>query len=297
VYHYVKHRQLEKRYFRFFVGAAVAVALLLPISVATAGGVQAYPAFVRNTIKHSETPLTNYMGLRTVVNYRPSEVGRLMRNDSLVDPWSRWKDARLKSFHEARPLFVGIIICYLVLIGLAVRGVDPWVATALSATLIAFGVELTCYYYAFIVVVGVLFAKHQVAGKWLLAVTAFTQFIGWAPIQGLPGWLGKILPASWRNAPAVKNFGMPTGLDEQYTWMALATLVGFVMIAWDMMVSRQAELAPAGAQIPAKGEEEKQPSPTEEDDDEDEDKNEGQQPVWRERLERRMHGGKRRRHR
>ena len=297
VYHYVKHRQLEKRYFRFFVGAAVAVALLLPISVVTAGGIQAYPAFVRNTVKHSETPLTNYMGLRTVVNYRPSEVGRLMRNDSLVDPWSRWKDARLKSFHEARPLFVGIIICYLVLVGLAVRGVDPWVATALSATLIAFGVELTCYYYAFIVVVGVLFAKYQVAGKWLLAVTAFTQFIGWAPIQGLPSWLGKILPASWRNAPAFKNFGMPTGLDEQYTWMALATLIGFVMIAWDMMVARQAELAPAGAQIPAKAEE-KKPSPKKEEEDEDEeDKDEAQQPVWRERLERRMHGGKRRRHR
>ena len=297
VYHYVKHKQLEKRYFRFFVGAAVAVALLLPISVATAGGVQAYPAFVRNTIKHSETPLTNYMGLRTVVNYRPSEVGRLMRNDSLVDPWSRWKDARLKSFHEARPLFIGIIICYLVLIGLAVRGVDPWVATALSATLIAFGVELTCYYYAFIIVVGVLFAKYQVAGKWLLAVTAFTQFIGWAPIQGMPEWLGKILPASIRNAAALKNFGMPTGLDEQYTWMALATLIGFVMIAWDMMVARQAELALAGAQIPAKAEADKPSAEAEEEEDEDDAKSESEQPVWRERLERRMHGGKRRRHR
>ena len=251
-YHYFKHKQLEKRFLRFFVGAAVAVALLVPISMVTAGGPQVYPAFIRNTIKHSETPLTNYMGLRTVVNYRPSEVGRLMRNDSLVDPWSRWKDARLKSFKEAMPLFVGIIVCYLVLIGLAVRGVDPWVAAALSSTLIAFGVELTCYYYAFLIVPALLFARHPSAGKWLLAVTAFTQFIGWAPIQGLPDWLGKILPASWRNAPAFRNFGMPTGLDEQYTWMALATLVGFVMIAWEMMVARQAALAPAGAEVPAK---------------------------------------------
>jgi hypothetical protein len=292
VYHYVKHRELEKRFLRFFAGTAVAVAILVPVSVVTAGGPQAYPAFIRNTIKHSETPLTNYMGLRTVVNYRPSEVGRLMRNDQLVDPWSRWKDARLKSFHEARPLYVGIIICYLVLIGLAVRGVDPWVATALSATLIAFCVELTCYYYAFIIVVALLYAKHEVAGRWLLAVTAFTQFIGWAPIQGMPDWLGKILPGSWRNAAALKNFGMPTGLDEQYTWMALATLFGFVMIAWDMMVARQAALAPAGAQIPAKPVES---SPAEANDDDEE--AESAQPVWRERLERRMHGGKRRRHR
>jgi hypothetical protein len=232
--------------------------------------------------------------LRTVVNYRPSEVGRLMRNDQLVDPWSRWKDARLKSFREARPLFIGIIICYLVLIGLAVRGVDPWVATALSATLIAFGVELTCYYYAFIIVVALLYYKHEVAGRWLLAVTAFTQFIGWAPIQGMPDWLGKILPGSWRNAAALKNFGMPTGLDEQYTWMALATLFGFVMIAWDMMVARQAALAPAGAQVPAKADA-NAPLPAEDEDDDENKDESATQPVWRERLDRRMHGKRRRR--
>ena len=302
-YHYVKHRELEKRFLRFFLGAAVAVAILVPISVVTAGGPQAYPAFVRNTIKHSQTPLTNYMGLRTVVNYRPSEVGRLMRNDQLVDPWSPWKNARIKSFREARPLYFGIILCYLVLIGLAVRGADPWVATALSATLIAFGVELTCYYYAFIIVVALLYAKHEVAGRWLMGVTAFTQFIGWAPIQGMPDWLGKILPASIRNSATLKNFGMPTGLDEQYTWMALATLFGFVMIAWDMMVARQAELAPAKAQAQDESamlaETKKAQEATEEAADSD-DPNEGaksEQPVWRERLNRRMHGGKRRRRR
>ncbi|HEY5282862.1 MAG TPA: hypothetical protein VIM14_08745, partial [Polyangia bacterium] len=299
VYHYVKHRELERRFLRFFMGAAVAVAILVPVSIVTAGGPQAYPAFVRNTIKHSETPLTNYMGLRTVVNYRPSEVGRLMRNDQLVDPWSRWKDARMKSFREARPLFFGIIICYLVLIGLAVRGVDPWVATALSATLIAFGVELTCYYYAFIIVVALLYAKHEIVGRWLLGVTAFTQFIGWAPIQGMPDWLGKLLPSSMRNAAALKNFGMPTGLDEQYTWMALATLFGFVMIAWDMMVARQAALAPAGAQVPAVAADKTKDPPEADEDIEDRKSAQGdaEQPVWRERLDRRMHGTKRRRRR
>jgi hypothetical protein len=94
-----------------------------------------------------------------------------------------------------------------------------------------------------------------------LGVTAFTQFIGWAPIQGIPGWFGKILPSAWQNAPAFKNFGMPTGLDEQYTWMSLATLVGFVMIAWDLMAARQAELNPAVAKLPAVEAEEKKSEP------------------------------------
>ena len=101
---------------------------------------------------------------------------------------SRWKEARLKSFREARPLYFGIIICYLVLMGLAVRQADPWEAIALSATFIAFGVELTCYYYAFVIVVALLYAKREVVAGWLLAVTAFTQFIGWAPIRKLPNW-------------------------------------------------------------------------------------------------------------
>jgi hypothetical protein len=275
----------------------VAVALLLPVSVVTAGGVAAYPAFVHNTLKHQGTPLTNYMGLRTVVNYRPSEVGRLMRNDQLVDPWSRWKDARIKSFREAKPLYFGILICYLVLMGLAVRGEDPWVAIALSTTFIAFGVELTCYYYAFVLVVGLLYARNELAGRWLLAVTAFTTFIGIAPIQGIPAWLAKILPASIRNASVVKNFGMPTGLDEQYTWMSLATLFGFVMITWDLMVARQRALALAG--IPADIQPAVAPEPAVPvvaDDDEEKDAK-SDQPVWRERLERRVSGGKRKRRR
>jgi hypothetical protein len=134
-------------------------------------------------------------------------------------------------------------------------------------------------------------------------VTAFTTFIGIAPIQGIPSWLSKILPASIRNAAVVKNFGMPTGLDEQYTWMSLATLFGFVMIAWELMVKRQAALAPAkvpAADIqPAAPD---QPAVLEAADDvddakDDEEDAKANQPVWRERLERRVSGGKRKRRR
>ncbi|HEX7499095.1 MAG TPA: discoidin domain-containing protein, partial [Polyangia bacterium] len=300
-YHYFKHRQLERRFLRFFMGAALAVAILLPVSVVTAGGVGSYSAFIHNTLKHQGTPLTNYMGLRTVVDYRPSEVGRLMRNDRLVDPWSRWKDARLKSFREAKPLYFGILICYLVLMGLAVKGSDPWEAIALSATFIAFGVELTNYYYSFVIVVALLYAKREVVGRWLLAATAFTQFIGWAPIKGVPNWLGTILPASIRNAPALKNFGMPTELDEQYTLMSLATLIAFAMIAWDMMVARQAALAPASVPADVKPTIASNLSAAAVVDD-DHDKKptkdaKPREPVGSERLGRRGSGGKRRKRR
>jgi hypothetical protein len=228
-YHVVKHRQLERRFLRFFMGAALAVAILLPVGAVASGGVSAYPAFVANTLKHQATPLTNNMGLRTVMAYRPSEVARLTRNDQLFDSFARWKEARLRNFREAKPLYFGIVICYLVLMGLAVRGAAPWETIALSTTFIVFGVELTNYYYSFVIVVALLYAKREVAARWLLAATAFTQLIAWAPIRSLPAWF----PA------ALRGLGMPTELDEQCTLMSVATLVAFAMIAWDMMVARQ----------------------------------------------------------
>ena len=165
-YHYARSRQLERRFVRLFVGAALAVAILVPVSVVTTGGAAVYPAFVRNTIKHSSTPLTNYIGLRTVVSYRPSEVGRLLRNSQLVDEFSRWKEARVRSFREAKPLYFALVLCYLVLLGLAMRKAEPWDALALSATFIFFGVELTGYYYSLVIVVGLLYARNEMVGRW-----------------------------------------------------------------------------------------------------------------------------------
>jgi hypothetical protein len=140
-----------------------------------------------------------------------------------------------------------MVICYLVLIGFAIQGLEPWAIVALSSTLILFGSELTCYYYAFLIIPALLFAKVPRAGEWMLWMTALTQFIGWAPIKGFPQWLKNIMPASMRESPIVRNLGMPTGLDEQYTWMSLATMVIFVMIAWELYATRKATLVGAGA--------------------------------------------------
>jgi len=119
--------------------------------------------------------------------------------------------------------------CYLVLIGLAIRKVEPWVTVVLSATVISFGSELTCYYYAFLIIPALLYAVVPRAGEWLLWLTALTQFLGWAPINHMPHWLQVLMPASLRQSSFVTNFSMPNGLDEQYTWMSVGTLVVFVL--------------------------------------------------------------------
>jgi hypothetical protein len=59
----------------------------------------------------------------------------------------------------------------------------------------------------------------------------------------MPHWLQVLMPASLRQSSFVTNFSMPNGLDEQYTWMSVGTLIVFVLIARELMLARQPALA------------------------------------------------------
>jgi hypothetical protein len=207
-WHLQRHGRLDRPLVRFFAAAAATGAVLVLLSLPLTGGVPAYRAFVQNTFKHQGTPMTNDMGLRTVIAWRPGEVGRLLRNDG-VDPWGTWKQARLDRFREARPLFLLLSVGALVLLARATRRAESWVAAALALTLIAVGVELTSYYYAFIIGLALLHERREEVGRWLLLLTAFTQVVAWAPLRGMSTWY-----------------------DEQYTAMAAASLVIFTALLW-----------------------------------------------------------------
>jgi hypothetical protein len=234
VQEYLKTRKLDRRYLSIVAGAALGVAVLVPISLVKSGGIQGYVHFKQNSAKHTSTPLTNYMGLRTMIAFAPSEAGRFLKNDRMEDPWGPWKLARLRTFRERVVLFAVAALGFLALLWFAVRGVEPWVACALSATMIAVGVELTCYYYSFLIVVALLYDKRKEAGAALLAVTAATSFIDWAPTRFLPE------TGIWR------WLKMPTWLDEQYMYMGAVTLIAFAWILYRFGFVAQ-ELADGGA--------------------------------------------------
>ncbi|MBI3185859.1 MAG: hypothetical protein HYZ28_27300 [Myxococcales bacterium] len=206
-----RERRLDRRYLKLFAGAALGVALLVPASLWASGGVDAYRRFAQNTHKHATTPLTNHMGLRTAVSYRPSTIGAHLRQSQATDPWAVWKQARLRTFGEAKPLFYLLALAFTALLYLAVRGVghEPWTAAALSVAMIAVGAELTCYYYCFVMVVAVLFLLRREVGLLLLTLTAVTQFIGWAPLPNMSRWE-----------------------DEQYTAMSFASLIALGGVLW-----------------------------------------------------------------
>jgi hypothetical protein len=232
-------KRVDKRYLSLLGGAAIAVGVLVPISLVTSNGLDGYRAFIQNTEKHKETPLTNYMGLRTVVAYKPSEAGHVLRSDKIEDPWGAWKRAKLRTFHERVPVYMLAVAGFVALMWTALRGAEPWIACSMGAMMIAIGVELTCYYYSFLWAVAVLYEKRRESGAILLAVTATTGFIDWGPTRYLP--MG-VLP----------NMRMPTWLDEMYFWMSVATLIGFVWILYRFgFMPAQPELAVEGRQAAA----------------------------------------------
>jgi hypothetical protein len=212
--------RIDRRYLRFFAGVTLVFALLLPVSLATSNGLASYREFLKNSEKHNKTPLTNYMGLKTVMIYRPSEVGRFLKNDKLEDPWGHWKQVKLETAEHSKFLLRIAQLAFVVLLWRALRGVEPWVALSMGTMMMAILFELTCYYYSFMFVVAFLYEKRKEAGLLLLAATATTGFLDWAPTKYLP------------NKPPWDHLRMPQWLDEQYTWMSLAIIVAFVWILY-----------------------------------------------------------------
>lgn len=195
---------------RFFAGALVATAVLVPASLVVSGGPEVYRQFMANTVKHQRTPLTNHMGLRTVVSYRPAEVGRLLHSETASEPWARWKEARLAAWSGSRYLALGIALSALSLVAMgAVRHRELWIGAALGVAFIPFAVELTSYYYAFLIVPALLWTVRREAGVAMLLVAALGLFVSLAPFDGMPTWR-----------------------DEQYTLISFATLLALLFILW-----------------------------------------------------------------
>jgi hypothetical protein len=166
------------------------------------GGPDTYRAFIANTSKHKSTPLTNYMGLQTVMTWRPAEIGRRLIDATDSDPWQSWKEARRKAWRQVRPLAVLLAAAALVLIGRAARlRPEPWIAAALGVLWIGFAVELTAYYYLFLIVPALLWVEKRSVGIALLVLAVLSHLIS-LPILNMPAWR-----------------------DEQFTLIALATIL------------------------------------------------------------------------
>jgi hypothetical protein len=228
-----QHRRVDPRFVRWVAGGALATALLVGLSLATLGGPSTWEHFAQNTFKHASTPLTNHMGLRTVLSWRPETIGQAMVDNTQLDSWAKWKAARLANWRQAQPLFWALmaLAVWLTWLALRARGPEPWVALALGIGFIVFGAELTNYYYCFLMGLAVLHVERREVGLIVAALAMLTQLINWGPLRWMSHWL-----------------------DEQYTAMSLASLFAVVGVWWLFTRwGQEAAFAPEPAPAPALG--------------------------------------------
>lgn len=173
------------------------------------GGI--YPRFLANTVKHASTPLTNHMGLRTVLSWRPDTIGQKTVMQGQIDNWARWKSTRLEKWHEAKALLFLIFAAGMVLVWLALQhtGPEPWLGASLGVGFIVLGAELTNYYYCFLLGIAVLHEKKREVGALLCVLAGVSLYLNWGPLPWMSRWL-----------------------DEQYVTMSLAALFAVGGIWW-----------------------------------------------------------------
>jgi hypothetical protein len=166
---------------RFVFGGAAVLAVALPLSLLVAGGGaprgNAWGDFARNARKHLATPLTNNMGLTTLVSYRPETRAARMRDDSAVDPFVRWKDARRDAAAGARPFAFALALLALVVVAWRFRERPSWLVAAAAVGLVPFATDLTCYYHACLIAVALLAAERDGVGLAVLLYAAVSCLI------------------------------------------------------------------------------------------------------------------------
>lgn len=165
-----RRRTISSHFRRLLAGGVVAAALLVPLSVHVAG-VESYKDFFSHISVHQGTPLTNHMGLKTVLATEPQGRMKYTRDNRLLDPFERWKDHRRETFGGLKPLYFGLMALLTAAFVYTTRNVKSvWIAMGLSLVFVVSVVEATCYYYSIWILAALLTrAKRQM--EWpLLAV-------------------------------------------------------------------------------------------------------------------------------
>ncbi len=188
---------------RLLLGCVGAAAILVPLSTWRAGA-DAWPAFFENSRKHLSTPLTNNVGLATLLGYSSAGRARLLADDRRPDPYEPWKLARRQTQAARRPLLGLLLAAYLMLLARALRQAEDWQAAVLGIGLIPVVGEVTCYYYS--ILLGFAFLRERV--PWSGPALLFYALSTWV-CAAATGWF-----------------------DEQFTCMSAFTLLLVGLVTW-----------------------------------------------------------------
>lgn len=178
VHRWIRDRTLPRPTLRFFGGAVLATALLIPASGWYVGGMDGYRSFLENIDKHRGGTASNRMGWETVLSWHPDRSAEQLYDWGLQDPSEPYVQAREQTLQQRRVVrIVGIALGAVLLALLAVRRLEAWELLAISGGLAMLVLDLACYYYLFVVLLAPVAAARTRAWGVLLAAVAATTLL------------------------------------------------------------------------------------------------------------------------
>ncbi|HMI82606.1 MAG TPA: hypothetical protein VK550_00865 [Polyangiaceae bacterium] len=175
--HLWKHKRMAPDHVRVMMGGIAATAILVPLSIAMAGA-DSYPSFYKHIQVHNNTPLTNNMGLATVLAQGYEGRMEVVRDEKLLDPFSKWKEMRRERLKSFRPLHIvllaGLAIAFVRVVS---RVKSLWIAQALSLAIVVSVVEVTCYYYSMFILAAFLSRLRRGVEQWVLCVAGVSNLL------------------------------------------------------------------------------------------------------------------------
>jgi len=222
VTHLVKHKRMARSHVRIMTGGLIATVLLVSISVGVAGK-ESYPEFYKHIQVHNHTPLTNNMGLATVLAQSPSGRMKYVRDEKLLDAFAPWKQMRRDQLRAFKPLhFIMLAALGLVFVYVVRRIKLLWVAQALSLAIVISVVEITCYYYTMFILAAFLTRHRRGLEQWVMCVAGVSQLL-------------------------VVNRYISYYYDDRYTWQSVlfcVFAVSLVLAYWPKSKKTTSEVEP-----------------------------------------------------
>ncbi|MGE3668216.1 MAG: hypothetical protein AB7K71_01090 [Polyangiaceae bacterium] len=175
-------RYRQTRFFRehtrLIAGAALCVAVLVPVSAKVSGGFDSYKAFWKHITLHTGTGLTNHMGVKTMLTHSWDGRMRFTRDNSLDDPFKPWKDGRHERDKKTKP------IRYAIALGIALWGVWAmrrtrllWIGLPMGLVLVMTLTDLTCYYFSMFIIATVLSRIRPGVGVMMMIGSGASQLL------------------------------------------------------------------------------------------------------------------------
>jgi hypothetical protein len=182
VAYFWKHKRFAPQHVRLVAGGLIATVILVSVSIGVAGK-SSYKEFWKHINVHNTTPLTNNMGLQTVVSHGLDGRMQVTRDERQVDPFKKWKDMRRERLHAYRFFYAAMVIAIgLALAKVAWRIKSLWIVQALSLGLLVSIVEVTCYYYSMFILAAFLSRLRKGVEQIVLCAAGVSQLIVVNPI-------------------------------------------------------------------------------------------------------------------